>query len=307
MSISAPTGFGKTYGALLIAHGITGDWSKIAVIDTENKSASLYAHLGAYYTIPIEPPFTTDKYIQAIDVCEKGGIEVIIIDSTTHVWKGEGGLLEHNNNLGGRYQDWAKTTPLYQKWLNRILHSSAHVICTTRKKQAYAMIQEGNKTKVEKKGLEDEIRDGFDFEMTIAFEVVNENHLVRAAKDRTQLFDGKPEFLITEETGRKIKAWCEMGVDAGELERKQKEEKEKALQVLLKNGIAEIKKAKTIEQLTAVKNAQPKEVVSHVDFKAVALEMFNALQSKTDGKQSAAGSQTAVPAPAGNSNATAQA
>lgn len=213
MSISGPTGFGKTYGALLIAYGITGDWGKIAVIDTENKSASLYAHLGPYYTIPIEPPYTTEKYNQALGVCEKGGIEVVIIDSVTHVWKGEGGLLEYNNSLGGRYADWAKTTPLYQKWLNRILHSSCHVITTMRKKQAYAMVTEGNKTKVEKKGLEDEIRDGFDFEMTVAFEVTNENHMARAAKDRTGLFDGKPEFVITPETGKMIAAWCDSGAD----------------------------------------------------------------------------------------------
>lgn len=233
MSISAPTGFGKTYGALLIAHGMTGDWSKICVIDTENNSASLYAHLGAYYTIPLAPPFTTDKYIQAIEVCEKGGMEVIIIDSVTHVWKGQGGLLEHNNNLGGRYQDWAKTTPLYQKWLNKILHSSCHVISTMRKKQAYALVQDGGKNKVEKKGMEDEIRDGFDFEQTIAFEVVNEKHMAFAAKDRTQLFDGKPEFLITEEMGEKIIAWCESGADVPpEISQEQRDE----LLALLQNS-----------------------------------------------------------------------
>jgi hypothetical protein len=213
MSVSGPTGFGKTYGSLLVAYGICGDWSKIAVIDTENKSASLYAHLGKYYTIPIEPPFTPEKYIQAIEVCEKGGIEVVIIDSATHVWKGEGGLLEYNNSLGGKYQDWAKTTPRYQKWLNKILHSSCHVITTMRKKQAYSMTQEGGKTKVEKKGMEDEIRDGFDYEMTIAFEVVNDNHLSRAAKDRTGLFDGKPEFLLDESVGTQIRDWCESGAE----------------------------------------------------------------------------------------------
>jgi hypothetical protein len=51
---------------------MTGDWSKICVIDTENESASLYADLGKYYTIPIAPPFTPEKYIEAIKACEKG-------------------------------------------------------------------------------------------------------------------------------------------------------------------------------------------------------------------------------------------
>lgn len=213
MNIASPTGFGKTYGALLIAHGMTNDWNKIAVIDTENESASLYSDLGEFYTIPIKPPFTTDKYIQAIKACEQGGIDVIIIDSVTHVWSGQGGLLEHQSNLGGRYQDWAKTTPMYQKWLDTILQSSCHVITTTRKKQAYTMTTEGNKTKVEKQGMEDVIRDGYDYEMTIAFDLVNDKHLAKANKDRTRLFVDKPEFVITEETGRMIKAWCEMGVE----------------------------------------------------------------------------------------------
>lgn len=213
ISIASPTGFGKTYSALLLAYGMTGDWSKIAVIDTENESASLYSDLGDYNTIELKPPFTTDKYIQAIKTCEDAGMEVIIIDSITHVWKGQGGLLEYQTALGGRYQDWAKATPLYQKWLDSILQSACHVITTNRKKQAYNMVQDGNRTKVEKAGMEDEIRDGYDYEMTIAFEVTNDKHMARQAKDRTRLFVDKPDFIITAETGRLIKEWCEMGIE----------------------------------------------------------------------------------------------
>jgi len=214
MSIASPTGFGKTYGALLVAYGMTNDWSKIAVIDTENESASLYSDLGEYNTLELKPPFTPDRYIQAIKTCEQAGMEVIIIDSVTHVWKGQGGLLEYQNQLGGRYQDWAKATPLYQKWLDAILQSTCHVITTIRKKQAYNMVQDGHKTKVEKAGMEDEVRDGYDYEMTVAFEVVNDKHLCKAAKDRTRLFTDKPEFVLSFETGKLIKQWCEQGIEA---------------------------------------------------------------------------------------------
>jgi len=220
MSVAAPTGFGKTIAALLIAYGITKNWETIAVIDTENESASLYAdhtikktgfHIGEFNTIALAPPFSAEKYTDAIKICENAGMEVIIIDSVTHVWNGEGGLLEDNNKLGGKYQDWAKTTPRYQKWLNSILHSSAHIITTNRKKQGYSMITENGRTKVEKVGMEDQIRDGYDYEMTIAFEVVNNQHLCVAGKDRTGLFTGIPEFVINEDTGRLIKEWCESG------------------------------------------------------------------------------------------------
>ena len=212
LNLASPSGFGKTYGALLIAFGITNNWDKIAVIDTEHDSASLYSHLGNFKTLSLSPPFTPDRYIEAIKVCEQADMEVIIIDSITHVWKGEGGLLEYQNALGGRYQDWAKATPLYQRWLNAILDSKCHVITTNRKKQGYNMITEGNKTKVEKAGLDDEIRDGYDYEVTVALEITNDKHMARASKDRTNLFAGKPDFVITPETGKKLLDWCNSGI-----------------------------------------------------------------------------------------------
>ena len=211
LNISSPSGFGKTYGALQIAYGLTSSWETICIIDTENRSASLYSHLGNFNTIPLSPPFTPDRYIQAIKICEDAGMEVIIIDSVSHVWNGEGGLLDYQASLGGRYQDWAKATPLYQKWLNTILQSKCHIITTTRKKQAYNLVTNNNKTKVEKAGLEDEIRNGYDYEMAVALEIINENHMARASKDRTQLFADKPEFLITVNTGVQIRDWCNQG------------------------------------------------------------------------------------------------
>ena len=69
LGMQGPSGSGKTYGALLIAYGLTNDWSKIAVIDTENHSADLYAHLGNYKVLSLVPPFTPEKYITAIKVC----------------------------------------------------------------------------------------------------------------------------------------------------------------------------------------------------------------------------------------------
>lgn len=231
LSLASPTGFGKTAGALIIAHGMGYDWDKIAVIDTENESASLYSNhklpggylIGEFNTVPLQPPYTPEKYIQAIKVCEDAGMEVIIIDSVTHVWTGKGGLLESNDSLGGnKFQNWAKTTPRYQSWLSSILNSKCHVITTNRKKQAYELTKDSSgKTTVEKKGMEDQIRDGYDYEMTIAFEIINDGHLAKASKDRSSLFSDRPEFVITESIGKEIMDWCESGVDAEELAKEQ--------------------------------------------------------------------------------------
>jgi hypothetical protein len=213
MSISAPTGFGKTYSALLLAYGMTGDWSKIAVIDSENDSASLYSDLGGYFTISMKPPYSVESFCNAVDSCVKGGIELIIIDSTYHYWHGKGGLLEYNQSLGANsFANWAKTNPLYTKWLDKILQTDAHFICTSRKKQSYEIVENNGKKTVEKKGMEDQIRDGFSYEMTVSFNIATANHLCEVDKDRTRLFVDNPEFVITSETGKKILEWCNLGI-----------------------------------------------------------------------------------------------
>ena len=209
IGISSPSGFGKTYSALLLAFGMTQDWTKIAVIDTENGSANLYAELGDYNTLNLEAPYSPERYIEALRACEKASMEVVIIDSITHEWTGKGGCLQIHEQLGGRFQDWAKVTPRHQAFIDAILTSSCHVITTVRKKIDYSMDKDSNgKTKVVKVGLKDITREGLDFEMTTCFEIINDNNLVIASKDRTNLFSGKPEFKITSGTGKLLIKWC---------------------------------------------------------------------------------------------------
>lgn len=212
LGLSGASGFGKSKSSLLLAYGMTQDWSKIAVIDTENSSASLYSDLGSYNVLDLQAPYSPERYIQAIELCEKSGIEVIIIDSASHEWNGSGGCLEIHEKLGGRFQDWAQVTPRHQAFINKILQSSCHIITTTRRKMDYSLdIGSNGKTKVVKHGTKEITRDGFEYELTINFELVNDNHLAKASKDRTGLFMNKPEFLITPQTGKMILDWCNTG------------------------------------------------------------------------------------------------
>ncbi|MDB5207536.1 MAG: family ATPase [Flavisolibacter sp.] len=210
LGLSAVSGGGKTYSAILIAKGLCGDLSKVAVIDTENGSADLYAHLGDYNVLPLTAPFTPERYIEAIRSCEKAGMEVIIVDSISHEWDGKGGCLEIVESLGGKYQDWAKVTPRHQAFLDAILQSSSHIITTVRRKQDYEMIKDGNRIKIEKGGLREITREGFEYELTINLEM-DTKHNASASKDRTNLFMGKPSFVPTEKTGEVIAQWCEQG------------------------------------------------------------------------------------------------
>lgn len=211
IGVSAASGFGKTYSALLLAYGICGNWEKIALIDTENGSGDLYSHLGEYNVVSLEAPYSPERYIEAIKMCEEAGMEAIIVDSITHEWEGKGGCLEIQSKLGGRYQDWAKVTPRHQRFVDSILESKCHVITTVRRKQDYDMIQQGNRTQVKKVGTREVTREGFEYELTVNFEIINDKHLTVASKDRTGLFDGKPEFIISEETGRILRDWANEG------------------------------------------------------------------------------------------------
>lgn len=218
IGLSGPSGYGKTYSALLLAYGMTSDWSKIAIIDTENNSASLYSHLGEFNVLTLNEPFSPERYIEAIKVCEKSGIEVLIIDSISHEWSGKGGCLEIHEQLGGRFQDWGKVTPRHNSFLDTIIQSKIHVITTSRRKVDYSLDQDSNgRTKVMKLGTKEIQREGYEYEITVNFEFLNDKHLVTVSKDRTGLFVGKPEFIINASTGKKLLDWCNQGTSLEEL------------------------------------------------------------------------------------------
>lgn len=219
LGLSGASGFGKSYSALLLAYGITNDWSKIAVIDTENGSASLYSHLGNYNVLTLTEPFSPERYIEAIRACENAeNIEVIIIDSITHEWQGKGGCLQIHEQLGGRFQDWAKLTPRHQAFIDAILNSKCHIITTTRRKIDYSIdTTQNGRTKVVKHGTKEITREGFEYELTVNFELINDNHLCKASKDRTGLFMDKAEFVINAATGKKLIAWCNEGISLNEI------------------------------------------------------------------------------------------
>lgn len=214
LGLSAVSGGGKTYSALLIAFGITGDWSKIGVIDTENKSAELYSHLGNYQTLPLEAPYSPERYIEAIKAGEKAGFEVIIIDSITHEWDGKGGIIDISNSMSGNsFTNWAKLTPRHQAFIDTILQSPCHIITTVRRKQDYEMTKDSSgKLQVQKAGLKEVTREGYEYELTVNLEL-DQNHNATSSKDRTGLFAGKPHFTPSSETGKLIKDWCELGIE----------------------------------------------------------------------------------------------
>jgi len=215
MALQGPSGSGKSYSSLLLAYGLCNDWSKIAVVDTENHSADLYANLGSYQVLNLAAPFSPERYMEAIDVCEKAGIEVIIMDSITHQW--EFLIDAHAAMAGNSFTNWAKITPRHNAFIQKILQSPCHIICTMRTKQDYVLSEKNGKMVPEKVGLKSVQRDGLEYEFTLAFDLDIKNNAT-ASKDRTGLFYGKPEQKLSVATGTIIKKWCEEGTDTSSVE-----------------------------------------------------------------------------------------
>ena len=231
------SGSGKTVGALLIAKGIVWQmfpdlsddekWEKIAVIDTEHGRSTLYAgmtikeqEIGSFLHYDLSKPYTPQRYKDAFMECKQAGCEVIIVDSITHAWSGEGGVLDKVNALGGKFSDWNKVKPDENTLLSMFLDTDVHVIACVRSKQGYELTTlDTGKLQIEKVGLKAEQKDSLEYEFAITFQLY-QNHTAEPMKDNSNSFDGR--FIITEETGKQIYEWAEEGVDIKAIERKKK-------------------------------------------------------------------------------------
>ena len=228
LALSGPSGSGKTLSALLLAKGIGG---RIAVIDTERDSASLYAEsvsVGGgrkidtpeFDSLNLSAPYSPERYIDAIKAAADAGYSVLIIDSITHEWSGVGGCLELVDDIakarfrGNSWSAWNEVTPRHRAFVDAILQSPIHVIVTMRSKTETAQQenQNGKKTVV-KLGMKAEQRDGFEYEMSAVLDLTHDGHFATATKDRTGLFMGQDPVVVTAETGARLLAWLEHGAE----------------------------------------------------------------------------------------------
>jgi hypothetical protein len=217
LALTGPSHAGKTFSALKIAKGMGG---RIAVIDTENGSASLYSDtpgMPEYDTCELGPPFTSDRYMKAIDDAVKAGYDILIIDSISHQWNGEGGIIDRKDKEmiakpgANSYALWSKYTPEHERFKQKILQAPIHIIATMRSKMEYVLeVNEKGRQAPKKFGMAPIQRDGFEYDFTIMFDLTIEKHIATATKDRTGLFDEK--FLLLDETvGTEIINWINSG------------------------------------------------------------------------------------------------
>ncbi len=223
LALTGVSGSGKTIGAINLAKGMS---TRFVLIDTERKSADLYSHLADFDVLQLEKPFTPEKYIEAIHYCEEQEYELIIIDSLSHAWSGEGGVLDMQDNATkassskNSYTAWREVTPWQNKLVDAMLQSPAHIIATMRAKTHHDFVSDNGRMRPVKVGLAPVQREGMDYEFTVVLDIDKDSHLYNASKDRTQLFEGRPD-KISVETGKKLINWLNEGRSIEEIEQEE--------------------------------------------------------------------------------------
>lgn len=201
VAIDGPTGSGKTYTALQWARILAGPDGKIGAIDTENRSAAYYAPTPGveihrvnwwdppyeFMHLPVSAPYSPiwlrDVILAAPD--ELGDDGVLVIDSLTHFWSGEGGTLDIVDNAatrGNSFTGWKEGTPAQRAMLDAIIHCRCHVIVTMRSKMEFVLdeiVKDGRKISVPRKvGMAPEQRAGVEYEFTVVGDMDLEHRLV---------------------------------------------------------------------------------------------------------------------------------
>lgn len=184
VAIVGPTGAGKTWTALEWASTLG---EKIAVIDTENGSAALYSDAFTFDTARWLPPYDASKLAAAVNDAA-GTYDVVVLDSLTHFWQGEGGVLDKVEKAaekarGNTYAGWKVGTPIWRGLLDALIYAPCHVIVTMRSKMDYVQSQVDGKTKIEKVGMAPVARNDVEYEFTVVGEM-DQAHRMTITKSR---------------------------------------------------------------------------------------------------------------------------
>ena len=223
IAMIGPSGAGKTVSSLYLAYGLTGDWNKVAVIDTEHERARFYANrkdleIGEFLYAPLTPPYTPQKYVDYVNSAAEavGEDGCVIVDSFSQAWDNDGGVLDIKSQIAQRpgkndYSAWDEAGKVQNQLVNSILSVPCHTIITMRTKMAYA-IEENEKGKMQpvKIGLAPVQRENTEYEFDICFNLAR-NHIAVLSKDTTFLDNWTG--IITPDLGRQLSDFLNKGID----------------------------------------------------------------------------------------------
>jgi hypothetical protein len=212
IGIGGITGSGKTYTALLIARGMVNKPSEIGFLDTENGRGSFYADIldGPFMIADLYPPFAPRRYADAIKEFQEAGVKVLVIDSVSHEWEGEGGCDDIANITTGKIANWKLAKSEHKKFMNALLQSNLHVICCIRAREKTDF---KNPKEPVSLGIQPVCEKNFMFEMTASILVENEGRTQKHLKVPSFLKKtfGEGKNYLGKEAGREIIEWINTG------------------------------------------------------------------------------------------------
>lgn len=219
IAMAGASGSGKTFSSLRLARGLAGD-GKIAFIDTEARRALHYADRFDFLHADMRPPFRPARFVEAIRAAEDAGASVVIVDSMSHEYDGEGGIIDWADELaaGGMKSpgNWKDPKLAHKKLMNALLQMRAHLIFCLRADEKIEIIRENGKTQVRPLGWMPICEKRFMFEMTASFTLTPDRpgfpqyHLPHKVQEqhRGMFPEGEP---IGERAGEALRAWAAGG------------------------------------------------------------------------------------------------
>lgn len=223
IGLIGPSGGGKTFSAMRLASGIVGKGNRFAVIDTEARRALHYADQFEFDHCELHPPFRPEAYAEAIKAADKAGYKAIVVDSASHVWAGENGILdwqeEELDRMAGndwkkreacKMAAWIKPKRAHKKMVQQLLQVKATLILCFRAEEKMGMEKQGGKTVIIEKGWQPICEKNLPFELTVSFLFTPDKpgipQRLKLQEQHKELFP--PDKVIDEISGQRVAAWA---------------------------------------------------------------------------------------------------
>ncbi len=292
IGVAGISGSGKTFTALQLAYGLANyDANKVGFLDTENRRGSLYANalkdaagnVQPFWIGDLYAPFSPQRYIDAILEFQKMGVEVLVIDSITHEWEGQGGCEEIATAGNPRMPDWKRAKAEHKRFMNALLQSDMHVIVCIRAREKVKIETINGKREVIPIGIQPVTEKNVMFEMTASMMVMDAGRQREVIKTSgTDAIFGEAGFhqgYLGPQHGKALRDW----VDGATALDPRIEHAKNSLRTTCEAGM---------DALVAAWKALPKDIRQAIspsgtcpdEFKLSAQE-FDALRAKDSGKQ----------------------
>lgn len=212
------SGSGKTRTAIELAYGLADyNSAKVGMLDTENRRGSLYAdvlhdpetgEVQRFLIGDLTPPFSPARYIEAIQEFEKAGVDVLVIDSVSHEWAGQGGCYDIAKNTNKRIDDWLTAKNEHKRFMSAMLQSPMHIIACIREAPKTDFSDPKNPRAL---GLMPIQESQFVFELTASLQMMNsgrDQNVMKCPDDLAPVL-GRGSGYITAADGKALRDWVD--------------------------------------------------------------------------------------------------